>query len=325
MDNYTQLYRWLWHEQPDPRRARSAELLPCYDLDGLFSRLRQGSNVLYDRQSIRINNVARHILFEDFLGKSWKKSWPAPLIFKGFDYATNLYTSVSDRSSSDLDLLVPVEDFQDITNQLSQSLSEASPPKENKFPWEKPSARSFTAGNVSIDIHKFIAMPHQTRLNNTTLFEQATPGTIGSTDVFFPSAEHRLLIWLQNFSKNAHPLSLKNILDFTLILQVVSQQSSAPKNSLTHVLENVEPFGLSTAMNIALSYLDSSQLWNQTIPKHILNGTFYDFDRWVRYGQGHDVMITKAIHRVFLAPKGRRWRTITRLLPQEILSLKPWK
>ena len=85
--------------------------------------------------------------------------------------------------------LVPVEDFQDITNQLSQSLSEASPPKENKFPWEKPSARSFTAGNVSIDIHKFIAMPHQTRLNNTTLFEQATPGTIGSTDVYFPPAE----------------------------------------------------------------------------------------------------------------------------------------
>ena len=128
MDNYAQLYRWLWHEQPDPIRACTAELLPNYDLEGLFSRLRQESNTLHDTESIRINNVARHMFFEEFLDKSWKKSWPAPLVFKGFDYATNLYSSISDRSSSDLDLLLPTSHFEDITHQLSQSLSESPSP-----------------------------------------------------------------------------------------------------------------------------------------------------------------------------------------------------
>ena len=67
-------------------------------------------------------------------------------------------------------------------------------------------------------------MPHQTRLNNEQLFEKAIPGRVRTTKVF-PSAEHRLLIWLQNFSKNAHPLSLKSVLDFTLILKQISKES----------------------------------------------------------------------------------------------------
>ena len=323
MDNYAQLYRWLWHEQPDPIRARTAELLPNYDLEGLFSRLRRESNTLHDTESIRINNVARHMFFEEFLDKSWKKSWPAPLVFKGFDYATNLYSSVSDRSSSDLDLLLPTSHFEDITHQLSQSLSEAPPPKENRFPWEKPSARSFTTGNVSIDIHNSVTMPHQTRLNNEQLFEKAIPSKVRTTKVFFPSAEHRLLIWLQNFSKNAHPLSLKSVLDFTLILKQISKESAASSISLSYVLGRVAPFGLSTAMNIALSYLDTSQLWNHPIPKSMLNDNIYEFDRWVRHGSGHNLMIPKAIHRVFLSPKGQRWRMIPRLLRREIKVLKP--
>ena len=40
-------------------------------------------------------------------------------------------------------------------------------------------------------------------------------------------------------------------------------------------------------------------------PKSMLNDNIYEFDRWVRYGSGHNLMIPKAIHRVFLSPKGR--------------------
>ncbi|MGB0646329.1 MAG: nucleotidyltransferase family protein [Bradymonadia bacterium] len=272
------IHQWLWHGAEYAPTIVTPLDAPIHGLRGLLYNLAPAHPEASVNEYARTRNIAHHLTIEHIMSTHWPSHITPPYVFKGLDYALNLYPEIGLRHSNDVDILIAEQHFEPVVTYLTRTMKTRPAPKENRHQTERASAITFEKNGVTLDVHRTPIMEHQTRLRTQTLIDQGQPGRLGTCDALFPDPLNRLFLWLHNFAKNFHPLPLHSLVDLTLILRLL-----VPDNRSTHwkKLEKLtQRWGLDCPFILALHYLEASTLWRDKLPKLSRKTTHYRIDRW---------------------------------------------
>lgn len=314
------IHDWLWSDAEYALTTIPSLDAPIHGLRGLLYTLAPDHPEASVNEQARIRNIAHHLTVEHVMSSHWPSDITVPYIFKGIDYALNLYPEIGLRHSNDVDILVSESDFNAVVDRLGRTMHTRHAPQENRHKSEQASAATFETNGITLDIHRTPVMLHQTRLRTETLLNQAESGRLGTCEVLFPDPLNRLFLWLHNFAKNFQPLPLHTLVDLTLILRCL-----IPNDQPTHWQELerfTKKWGLGNAFALALHYLEASTLWRGEFPRLYRKSTHYQVDRWLRTREQRSLSRTMA--KAFLLldrtiPEGRgplTARLATRLFNQ---------
>ena len=272
------IYQWLWKTPQTPTPV--AHAAPIHGLRGLLYTLAPDDRESWLNEKASLRNIAHHLQVEQTLSEHWPSDLASPMVMKGFDYSTNLYPEIGLRHSNDIDLLVSPSVFQAIVSRLSEAMVMRTSPIENRYDHERSSAVTFEISGITLDVHKSPVMQHQTRLNTENLLMRSEKGHLGQCEVLFPHPMDRLLLWLHNFAKNFQPITMHSLVDLILILKSLHVHQSTQEWKLIHL--ECRHHGLNHALNLALTYVEKSNLWLRPLPVSLVGHQVFKLDRWLR-------------------------------------------
>ncbi len=204
-------------------------------------------------------NMAGHLARVTALASCWPSTAPPPLVFKGGDTSENVFDDPGARHAADLDVLVPLTDFDRVARLLESRAGAPEIPSYERLPNERPYVLGFRVDGVLLELHHAPQPPHRARTSGAALWVRAEPGELGGHPVRFPTPIDRVLIWLTNEAKGAFHGGLASLLELALLLRCVVPPWDPLRAAATRD-------GLARPFDLALVRLRESGLWPEALP-----------------------------------------------------------
>ncbi len=204
-------------------------------------------------------NMAGHLAREAALDSCWPADAPPPLVIKGADLGERLFHDLGARHAADLDVLVPLTDFERLARTLESVVGPPELPQYERYAWETPCSLGFRVDGVLLELHHAPQPVHRARLDGATLWARGETGTLGRVVVRYPAPVDRLLVWLTNQAKGAFHGGLCALLDLAVVLREVAPPWSPLRAAAAEA-------GLARAYDLALVRLRESGLWPFALP-----------------------------------------------------------
>lgn len=204
-------------------------------------------------------NLAGHLARGAALESCWPADAPPPLLFKGADLGERLFHDPGARHAADLDVLVPLTDFEWLARSLESVAGAPERPSYERYPSEVPYSLGFRVAGVLLELHHAPQPSHRARLTGAELWARGEPGTFGALEVRYPAPTDRLLLWLTNQAKGAFHDGLPALLDLAVVLRDVAPPWAGLREAAADA-------GLARAYDLALVRLRTSALWPFALP-----------------------------------------------------------
>lgn len=208
-----------------------------------------------------LSQSAAHLRRVSTLAQRWPSGAPAPLIFKGGDLTENIFRDPGARRSSDLDLLVPPEDWETIAATWARSADEVTTARVESLPGDHPYDRGFRFGGVLLELHRAPQPEHRGGPSGSALWSRGREAQLEGLAVRYPEAVDRFVLWVLGQAKNSFCTDLADQLDGACILRSFGDEAPFPE-----LIQRCRDADLEAPLALALLRLKASGLWEQPLP-----------------------------------------------------------